>query len=57
MGNSFINDLVYSSRSIIHNPEENFDEGVLIPHNALYCTIRFDAEKQLAATEVAWSYI
>ena len=30
---TFIDVLAYSSRPIIHDPEENFDEGVLIPHN------------------------
>ena len=28
-----------SSMPITHNPDENFDEGVLIPHNALYNNI------------------
>ena len=41
MGNEHtcIDVLAYLSRLITHDPEENFDEGVLIPHNALFCTI------------------
>ena len=38
MGNehTFIDVSAYSSRSITHDPRENLDESVLIPHNASY---------------------
>ena len=41
MGNkhTFIDVSAYSSRPITHDPKENFDESVLIPHNALYNNI------------------
>ena len=49
---TFIDVSAYSSRLITHNPEENFDEGLLIPHNALY---NFDSEKHLAGAYVVRS--
>ena len=40
---------------ITHDPEENSVEDVLSPHNALYCTIRFDDERHLVGAEVVQS--
>ena len=52
---TFINVSAYLNRPITHDSDENFDEVVLIPHNELYCTTKFNAAKHLAGAEVVWS--
>ena len=56
MGNkhTFIDVSAYSSRPITNDPEENFDEEVLIPimHYTIKSIQKFDSEKHLAGANV-----
>ena len=52
---TFIDVSAYSTRPITHDPDENFDKGVLIPHNAQDPSKTFDAEKHLASVDVVRS--